>query len=99
MIMGWGPNALRRRATDRESSSAPRCNEFQGDPLLRAIGAIGPGVLTAHPRFADLADSAVHEHLRRLLEDVRPHRGRRGARPAHRRDHDDAAWRAPAVSS
>ncbi len=31
--------------------------ELEGDPLLRAIGSIGPGVLTAHPRFADLADA------------------------------------------
>jgi hypothetical protein len=56
IIMGWGPDALRRRATDRESLGVA-VQELEGDPLLRAIGSIGPGVLTAHPRFADLADT------------------------------------------
>jgi len=55
-IMGWGPDGLRRRATDGESLGIA-VQELEGDPLLRAIGSIGPGVLTAHPRFADLADT------------------------------------------
>lgn len=55
-IMGWGPEALRRRATDRQSLGAA-VDALHGDPLLRAIGSVGPGVLTAHPRFADLADT------------------------------------------
>jgi organic radical activating enzyme len=55
-IMGWGPNALRRKATDRDSLGVA-VGELRDDPLLRAIGSIGPGMLTAHPRFADLADT------------------------------------------
>jgi organic radical activating enzyme len=55
VIMGWGPKALRRRATDRASLGAA-LQSIQSDPLLRAIGGVGPGALTAHPRFADLAD-------------------------------------------
>ncbi len=55
-IMGWGPKALRRRGTDRESMGAAM-DALQADPLLRAIGSVGPGALTAHPRFADLADA------------------------------------------
>ena len=55
-IMGWGPDALRRKATGGASLGAAVA-ELEGDPLLRAIGSIGPGVLTAHPRFADLADA------------------------------------------
>lgn len=55
VIMGFGPPALRRRARDRETLAAA-IDGFHGDPLLRAIGGVGPGALTAHPRFADLAD-------------------------------------------
>ena len=54
--MGWGPDGLRRKATDGASLGVA-LQELEGDPLLRAIGSIGPGVLTAHPRFADLADT------------------------------------------
>jgi organic radical activating enzyme len=55
VIMGWGPKALRRRATDRATLTT-QMDAFHADPLLRAIGGVGPGALTAHPRFADLAD-------------------------------------------
>jgi hypothetical protein len=55
VIMGWGPKALRRRATDR-ATLATQMDAFRADPLLRAIGGVGPGALTAHPRFADLAE-------------------------------------------
>jgi hypothetical protein len=54
VIMGWGPAALRRRATDRASLAAAM-DAFHRDDLLRAIGSVGPGALTEHPRFADLA--------------------------------------------
>ena len=55
VIMGWGPPALRRRASDRDELDAAM-DGFHADPMLRAIGGVGPGALTAHPRFADLAD-------------------------------------------
>jgi hypothetical protein len=55
VIMGWGPPALRRRAGSQAELSAAM-DAFAGDPLLRAIGGVGPGALTALPRFADLAD-------------------------------------------
>jgi hypothetical protein len=55
VIMGFGPAALRRRASDREELDAA-IDGFRDDTLLRAIGAVGPGALTVHPRFADLAD-------------------------------------------
>jgi len=54
VIMGWGPAGLRRRAGDREEL-ATAIDSLRDDPLLRAIGGVGPGVLTLHPRFADLA--------------------------------------------
>jgi hypothetical protein len=55
VIMGWGPKALRRRATNRAELTA-QMSAFHNDPMLRAIGGVGPGALTQHPRFADLAD-------------------------------------------
>jgi hypothetical protein len=55
VIMGFGPGRLRRRVSSR-SELAESIDGFQADPLLRAIGGAGPGALTAHPRFADLAD-------------------------------------------
>src|SRR5262249_40870112 len=54
VIMGWGPRALRKRAHDRHQLDAVM-NEFHNDPMLRAIGGVGPGVMTSHPRFGDLA--------------------------------------------
>jgi organic radical activating enzyme len=55
VIMGWGPPRLRRRAGSR-AEIAEAMGAFRADPLLRAIGGVGPGALTAHPRFADLAE-------------------------------------------
>jgi organic radical activating enzyme len=55
VIMGRGPKALRRKARNREELTAAM-SAFHNDPLLRAIGGVGPGALTKHPRFADLAD-------------------------------------------
>jgi len=55
VIMGFGPVALRRRASSREGLDAAM-RAFRDDPMLRAIGGVGPGALTSHPRFADLAD-------------------------------------------
>jgi hypothetical protein len=55
VIMGWGPPALRRQAHSR-AQVGEAMDAFHADPLLRAIGSVGPGALTAHPRFADLAD-------------------------------------------
>jgi hypothetical protein len=55
VIMGFGPPALRRHARTR-AEVGQAMDAFGADPLLRAIGGVGPGALTAHPRFADLAD-------------------------------------------
>lgn len=55
VIMGLGPKRLRRRAGSRSELDDAR-DAFANDPLLRAIGAAGPGALTAHPKFADMAD-------------------------------------------
>src|SRR3954451_14803132 len=54
VIMGWGPPALRKHARDRTELTAAM-DEFHADPLLRAVGGVGPGALTSHPRFNDLA--------------------------------------------
>lgn len=55
VIMGHGPDRLRRRvAADQSVTQA--IDGFHADPLLRAVGGAGLGALTAHPRFADLAD-------------------------------------------
>ena len=55
VVMGYGPARLRRRAGSREELAAAVAG-FHADPLLRAIGGAGPRALTAHPRYADLAD-------------------------------------------
>jgi hypothetical protein len=53
--MNLGPSRLRKQANSlRELETA--VEEFHADPLLRVIGDVGLGVLTEHPRFADLAD-------------------------------------------
>jgi organic radical activating enzyme len=54
-IMGFGPARLRRHARTKDEVGAA-IDAFHDDPLLRAIGGPGPGALTAHPRFADLAE-------------------------------------------
>lgn len=55
VVMGYGPERLRRRAGSRAELASAMAG-FHADPLLKAIGGAGPRVLTAHPRFADLAD-------------------------------------------
>ncbi|KIG18378.1 Radical SAM [Enhygromyxa salina] len=54
VIMAKGPSRLRRAATDHNSLDAAT-DGFHADSLLRVIGDVGLGVLTQHPRFADLA--------------------------------------------
>jgi hypothetical protein len=55
VIMGGGPERLRARcgSGDEVVEAVAR---FRGDALLSAIGRVGPGPLTGHPRFADLAE-------------------------------------------
>ena len=55
VVMGYGPERLRRRVGSRAELASAMAG-FRADPLLRAIGGAGPRVLTAHPRYADLAD-------------------------------------------
>jgi organic radical activating enzyme len=55
VIMGLGPKRLRRRAGSHAELDEAM-NAFHADPLLQAIGSIGPGALTRHPKFAELAD-------------------------------------------
>lgn len=55
LIMGRGPEGLRRRcASGAEVQQALAF--FLGHPLFRAIRYAGFGVLTQHPRLADLAE-------------------------------------------
>lgn len=55
VLMGGGPAALRRDCTSGEEVGHA-VEEFQRNPLYRAMGTAGGGALTAHPRFTDLAD-------------------------------------------
>ncbi|MGH8656760.1 MAG: hypothetical protein ACREYE_33295 [Gammaproteobacteria bacterium] len=55
VIQNLGPSRLRRRVTTKEALAAAVYG-FHADSLLRAIGAVGLGALTEHPRFADLAE-------------------------------------------
>ncbi|MEE1928282.1 radical SAM protein [Streptomyces sp. TRM 70351] len=54
VITGAGPARLRRRCTTREEVTAA-LGGFTRDSLYRAIGTVGPGLVTAHPRYQDLA--------------------------------------------
>ena len=56
VIMDAGPQRLRRRARSA-AELADAIEGFRRDPLLAAVAGAGLGVLTAHPRFADLADA------------------------------------------
>lgn len=55
VTMGAGPAGLRRACRTADEVTAA-IGQFRTMPLLRAIGATGPGPLTAHPSLADLAD-------------------------------------------
>ncbi|NGO09422.1 hypothetical protein G5C60_17920 [Streptomyces sp. HC44] len=54
VIMGAGPRRMRRRTTTADEVTAA-IDGLRDDPLFRAVGTVGPGMLTAHPRFQDLA--------------------------------------------
>jgi organic radical activating enzyme len=78
VIMGRGPARLRRRARTKDEVGEA-IDAFHADPLLRAIGGPGPGALTAHPRFADLAQreftsicDLCWSMLDRVADDERP---------------------------
>lgn len=55
LIMGRGPEALRRRVTNRAEAEQALAY-FVRRPLFRAIRNAGFGVLTRHPDLSDLAD-------------------------------------------
>lgn len=55
VIMGRGPEPLRRRCTDAAEVSAALA-AFDRHAFFRAVGDVGPGLLTADPRLADLAE-------------------------------------------
>ena len=78
VIMGFGPARLRRRASS-QAEVAAAMDAFHADPMLRAIGGAGPGALTEHPRFADLAErdftsicDLCWKMLDRVANDERP---------------------------
>jgi hypothetical protein len=55
VIMGRGPAALRREC-DAVDEVAAGFSHFDEHALLRAVGDVGPGVLTLDPRLQDLGD-------------------------------------------
>jgi hypothetical protein len=55
VIKNFGPTRLRRRVGCAAELKAA-VNGFHNDPVLRAIGGVGLGLLTEHPLFADLAE-------------------------------------------
>ena len=55
VIMGMGPDRLRMHCTSRQQL-AETLEELRRDAVLRIIGQAGAGVLTAHPRYADMQD-------------------------------------------
>jgi hypothetical protein len=57
VLMGAGPDRLRRRCASGGDVTAAVAG-LRADPLLAAVGAVGPGPLTAIPAFADLAGAA-----------------------------------------
>jgi organic radical activating enzyme len=54
VIMGRGPDRLRARCDGAQLHTA--LDEWKRDPMLSAIGGIGPGPLTEHPRLRDLSE-------------------------------------------
>ena len=55
VIMGFGPSRLRSRFTNSAELNVGLQN-LREDPLLAAIGTVGFGQVTNHPRFAALAE-------------------------------------------
>lgn len=55
VIMNLGPTRLRHRVGSK-AELASAVQRFHADSLLRVIGGVGLGMLTEHPRFADLAE-------------------------------------------
>jgi hypothetical protein len=56
VLMGGGPESLRRRVASADELGRA-IDAFDRDPMLQAIGSVGPGALTRLPRFADLAEA------------------------------------------
>ena len=57
--MGRGPDRLRKRVTSGDEAT----KAFQAignDSLLQAMATVPAGALTAHPRYAHLAEQKVH---------------------------------------
>ena len=57
VIMGRGPDALRRKVTDR-GMVAQVLDDFRRDPLLAVIGGPGPRALAGLPGFEALAEKS-----------------------------------------
>jgi hypothetical protein len=55
VIMGHGPEALRRQCDDADEL-AQAFTHLDQHALLRAIGDVGPGLLTIDPRLQDLSE-------------------------------------------
>jgi organic radical activating enzyme len=59
VIMGRGPNRLRRRC-ESGADLAATLVAMRDDPLLTVIGKVRAGAVVMHPRFADLASRRFH---------------------------------------
>ena len=94
---GLGPARAAPQAHDRAELGVGDERASKPTRCCARSAASGPGALTAHPRFADLADTRVHEHLRPLLEDARPHGRRREPDPLDRARSRRRSWRARTV--
>lgn len=55
VILGAGPERLRRRFSDADGL-ARALADLEHDPVLAAIGAVGPGALTSLPELGQLQD-------------------------------------------
>jgi len=58
VIMGRGADRLRLRVQSR-SELVQALDDIGNDPLLRAVAAVPTGILTLHPRYANLANTEV----------------------------------------